>query len=167
MKNVLGKEDTAFTVQYDFCLPTRFNLSYIDEEGKEEQPIVIHRSSLGAMERSIGFLIEHYAGNFPLWLTPVQVKIIPIAERHNEYAQSIATILSKERIRIEVDDKSESMQKKIRNAQKEKVYYMIIIGDQEIKDNTLNVRARDGQTSTTSPDEFLKEVQEKIKNKHI
>ena len=167
MKNVLGKEDTAFTVQYDFCLPTRFNLSYIDEEGKEEQPIVIHRSSLGAMERSIGFLIEHYAGNFPLWLTPVQVKIIPIAERHNEYAQSIATMLSKERIRVEVDDKSESMQKKIRNAQKEKVYYMIIIGDQEIKDNTLNVRARDGQTSTSSPDKFLKEVQEKIKNKYI
>jgi len=167
MKNVLGKEDTAFTVQYDFCLPSRFNLIYTNEDGKEEQPIVIHRSSLGAMERSIGFLIEHFAGNFPLWLTPVQVKIIPIAERHNEYAQTIASKLMKERIRVEVDDKAESMQKKIRNAQKEKVYYMIIIGDQEIKDNALNVRARDGKTSTTSYDKFLKELKDKINNKHI
>ena len=167
MKNVLGKEDTAFTVQYDFCLPARFDLKYQDEEGKEVQPIVIHRSSLGAMERSIGFLIEHFAGNFPLWLTPVQVKIIPIAERHNEYAQNIASKLMKERIRVEVDDKSESMQKKIRNAQKEKVFYMVVIGDQEMEQKNVSIRARDGQTNSTSLDKFLTEIQEKIKNKVI
>jgi len=119
------------------------------------------------MERSIGFLIEHFAGNFPLWLSPTQVRIIPIAERHNEYAQEIAKELSKERIRVEIDDKSESMQKKIRNAQKEKVYYMIVVGDQEMKQKNINVRTRDGKTSTTTLDAFLKEARDKIQNKTV
>ncbi|MDP4010845.1 MAG: threonine--tRNA ligase, partial [Candidatus Roizmanbacteria bacterium] len=167
MKNVLGKEDTAFTVQYDFCLPTRFGLTYQDEEGKDAQPIVIHRSSLGAMERSIGFLIEHFAGNFPLWLTPVQVKIIPIAERHNSYAQELSAKLSKERIRVEVDEKAESMQKKIRNAQHEKVFYMIIVGDQEVESKTINVRARDGETSDMKIEEFIAQTLQKIHAKDV
>ncbi|KKQ37043.1 MAG: Threonine-tRNA ligase [Candidatus Roizmanbacteria bacterium GW2011_GWA2_37_7] len=167
MRNVLGKEDTAFTVQYDFCLPERFKLRYIDENGKEEQPIVIHRSSIGAMERSIGFLIEHYVGNFPLWLTPTQVKIIPIADRHQEYAHTIAQKLKDSGIRVEVDDKSESMQKKIRNAQNEKVYYMIIVGDREMENKKINIRTRDGKTNDMKLDEFIIEVSAKIRSKQI
>lgn len=165
MKNVLGKEETAFTVQYDFCLPTRFNLNYIDENGKKEQPIVIHRSSIGAMERSIGFLIEHYAGNFPLWLSPIQVKIIPIAERHYDYSLYIASRLEKAHIRVEVDHKSESMQKKIRNAQTAKVYYMIIVGDREKEQEKVNVRNRKGETKDISLDKFIADVVVKIQSK--
>ncbi len=142
MKNVLEKEETAFTVQYDFCLPARFNLSYINEKGEEEQPIVIHRSSVGAMERSIGFLIEHYAGAFPIWLSPTQVKVIPISDKHLAYAEKVTSALRHGDVRIEIDDRSLSMQKRIREAELQKIPYMAIVGDREQKSNTVSVRMR-------------------------
>ena len=144
MKNVNGKEDTAFTVQYDFVMPKRFNLTYINENGEEEQPIVIHRSSIGAIERVMAFLIEKYAGAFPLWLAPVQVVLLPIADRHIEFAEQTVEILQNSGIRAEVDTRSERLQAKIRDATLQKVPFMGIIGDKEIAENAISVRKRNG-----------------------
>jgi threonyl-tRNA synthetase len=156
MKNVAGKEDTAFTVQYDFVMPKRFNLTYIDKDGKEKEPIVIHRSSIGAIERTMAFLIEHYAGAFPAWLAPVQVKIVPVADRHLEHARKIEGYIKARGIRVEVDDRSERMNLKIRQAQLEKVPYMIVIGDKEVVENSVSVRRRSGEQLPTQPlDSFL------------
>jgi threonyl-tRNA synthetase len=151
MKNVAGKEDTAFTVQYDFVGPKRFKLTYIDSDGKEKEPIVIHRSSIGAIERTMAFLIEHYAGAFPTWLAPVQVKVIPVSDRHNENAARITAELKGRGIRAEIDDRSERMNLKIRQAQLEKVPYMIVIGDKEAAENTVAVRRRSGEQMPTQP----------------
>jgi len=151
MKNVGGKEDTAFTVQYDFVMPKRFKLSYIDKDGKEKEPIVIHRSSIGAIERTMAFLIEHYAGAFPVWLSPVQVKIIPVADRHLEHAHKLEKEMKSKGIRAEVDDRSERMNPKIRQAQLEKIPYMVIIGDKEMADNTVSVRLRSGEQLPAQP----------------
>lgn len=142
MKNVSGKEETAFTVQYDFVMPKRFELSYIDSDGKEKQPVVIHRASMGALERTMAFLIEHYGGAFPLWLSPVQVVVIPIAERHTAEAQKIAKELKNHDIRVEVDARSEPMQAKVRDASLQKTPYMAIIGDREIEKQAVSVRKR-------------------------
>jgi threonyl-tRNA synthetase len=151
MKNVAGKEETAFTVQYDFVGPKRFNLTYIDTDGKEKEPIVIHRSSIGAIERTMAFLIEHYAGAFPTWLAPVQVKIIPVADRHNEPAKKVMAEFKNHGIRAEIDDRSERMNLKIRQAQLEKVPYMVVIGDKEIEGNTVAVRRRSGEQLPAQP----------------
>lgn len=141
MKNALGKEDTAFTVQYDLCLPTRFDLKYIKEDGTEERPVVIHRSSIGCIERTMAFLIEKYAGIFPLWLAPEQVRVIPVsAEKHLDYAKSIVEELKKNNFRVELDDSAESVGKKIRNADQMKVNYMVIVGDKDIEAETVSVR---------------------------
>jgi len=145
MKNVNGKEDTAFTVQYDFVMPKRFNLTYINENGQEEQPIVIHRSSIGAIERVMAFLIEHYAGAFPLWLAPVQVVLLPIADRHIEYTEKAANQLRDAGIRVETDVRSERLQAKIREATLQKVPFMGIIGDKEIAESAISVRKRNGE----------------------
>lgn len=142
MKNVHGKEETAFTVQYDFVMPKRFELKYINEEGKEEEPIVIHRSSIGAIERIMAFLIEKFGGAFPLWLAPVQAVVIPISQDQHEYAESLVAELKAANIRVENWNEAESMQKRIRRAEKEKVPYMIIIGKQEVEDQTISVRQR-------------------------
>jgi len=145
MKNVNGKEDTAFTVQYDFVMPKRFNLTYINEKGEEEQPIVIHRSSIGAIERVMAFLIEHYAGAFPLWLAPVQIVLLPIADRHAEFAQEAAKELRNAGIRVDADIRSERLQAKIRDATLQKVPFMGIIGDKEIAEKAISVRKRNGE----------------------
>jgi threonyl-tRNA synthetase len=166
MKNVTGKEDTAFTVQYDFVGPKRFNLTYIDTDGKEKEPIVIHRSSIGAIERTMAFLIEHYAGAFPTWLSPVQVKIIPVSDRHNEHANKVAAELKNRGIRVEVDDRSERMNLKIRQAQLEKIPYMIILGDKEMADNSVAVRRRSGEQLPTQPlADFIETLAKEITNK--
>lgn len=156
MKNVNGKEDTAFTVQYDFVMPKRFDLKYIDENGAEQQPVVIHRSSIGAIERVMAFLIEHYAGAFPLWLSPVQVKILPIADRHQEYAGKVASQLQASGLRVEVDTRSERLPAKIRDAQLEKIPYMLIVGDKEMAAESVAVRSRQGDEGSLEV-EALKE----------
>ncbi len=166
MKNVSGKEDTAFTVQYDFCLPERFDLSYTNEKGEKEQPIVIHRSSIGALERTIGFLIEHYAGAFPVWLSPVQAKILPITERQLDYANKILENLKKENIRVELDNRNETLQAKIRDAQIEKVPYMLVIGGREEEAGKIAVRQRDGQDLGQIPlEQFVVNIKNQIENK--
>jgi threonyl-tRNA synthetase len=166
MKNVAGKEDTAFTVQYDFVGPKRFNLTFIDVDGKEKEPIVIHRSSIGAIERTMAFLIEHYAGAFPTWLAPVQVKIIPVADRHNDYAKKVMVELKNHGIRAEIDDRSERMNLKIRQAQLEKVPYMVVIGDKEIEGDTVAVRRRSGeQLPAQSLASFIETVAKEITDK--
>jgi threonyl-tRNA synthetase len=166
MKNVAGKEETAFTVQYDFVGPKRFNLTFIDVDGKEKEPIVIHRSSIGAIERTMAFLIEHYAGAFPTWLAPVQVKIIPVADRHNDHAKNVMVELKNHGIRAEIDDRSERMNLKIRQAQLEKVPYMVVIGDKEIEGNTLAVRRRSGeQLPAQSLASFIETLTKEITDK--
>jgi threonyl-tRNA synthetase len=154
MKNFAGKEDTAFTVQYDFVMPKRFKLEYKDKDGLDKEPIVIHRSSIGAIERTMAFLIEHYAGAFPVWLSPVQAVTIPIGEGHIEYARKLEAELRAAGIRAQTDDSSERMNQKIRLAQLDKVPYMLVIGDKEIENETVSVRLRTGAQATMPFAEF-------------
>ncbi|MEK7194418.1 MAG: threonine--tRNA ligase [Patescibacteria group bacterium] len=165
MKNANGKEDTAFTVQYDLSSPTRFELDYIGEDGKPHRAFVVHRSSIGAMERIVAFLIEKYMGAFPLWLAPVQVKVLPIGEGHFEYAKKVHQQLMEEGIRSELDESNESLGKKIRNAKTEKVFYMLVIGDKEVSDNVVTVEGREEKLGTMSVDDFVSKVKEEIKRR--
>lgn len=142
IKNVIGKEYTASTNQLDFLATERFDLTYKDSDGKDKGLFVIHRAPLGSHERFIGFLIEHYAGAFPLWLSPVQVKILPIADRHHEKATEILRALEAQDIRVEVDYDAESVGKKIRKAELEKTPYILVLGDKEIEANAVAVRKR-------------------------
>jgi threonyl-tRNA synthetase len=163
MKNVSGKEDTAFTVQYDFVGPKRFELTYIDSDGKEKEPIVIHRSSIGAIERTMAFLIEHYAGAFPVWLSPVQVVVIPVSDLHLEYAYKVEAELKAIDVRVQVDNRNERMNQKIREAQLQKIPYMLVVGDKEAADKAVAVRLRSGeQLPVMSLDEFKKKIQQMV-----
>lgn len=145
MRNFAGKEDTVFTVQYDFVMPKRFKLTYTDKDQLEKEAIVIHRSSVGAIERTMAFLIEHYRGAFPVWLAPVQVMIIPVADRHLAYACQLEAELIGEGVRVKVDARSETMNQKIRQAQLEKIPAMLVVGDKEVAANTVSVRLRRGE----------------------
>jgi threonyl-tRNA synthetase len=166
MRNFAGKEDTAFTVQYDFVMPKRFKLTYIDNDGKEKEPIVIHRSSIGAIERTMAFLIEHYMGAFPIWLSPVQAVIIPVSDQHLEYARKLERELKTCGIRVQVDDRSERMNHKIRLAQLDKVPCMIIVGEKEASESTVAVRLRTGKQLPTEPfEQFKKRLLSAIANK--
>jgi len=172
MKNVNGKEDTAFTVQYDFVMPKRFDLSYINEEGVAAQPIVIHRSSIGAIERVMAFLIEKYAGAFPTWLSPVQAVVLPISDKQLDYAEKVYKALKEEGIRVELDDKKEPVGAKIRRATLQKVPFLCIIGDKEKQQaaegglDVVSLRLRDGSDGgvITVPD-LVKRVQTDIEKK--
>ncbi|MDA1317086.1 MAG: threonine--tRNA ligase [bacterium] len=163
--DALGREWQISTIQLDLIMPGRFGLTYTDQEGKEKTPLMIHRAILGSPERLMGLLIEHYAGAFPLWLAPEQVRIIPISERHVEAAQNIAKSLEDIGVRFELDDKALSMQKKIRNAQQSKVNYMLILGDVEVEKGEVNVRSRDGSTQNMSISMFLDKVKNEIESK--
>ena len=166
MKNANGKEDTAFTVQYDFVMPERFHLTYINSTGKEEQPIVIHRSSIGAIERIIAFLIEHYKGAFPLWLAPVQITLLPITDKHIEYAQKINKELLENNIRSSIDTRPERLQAKIRDATLQKVPLLGIIGDKEVAEKAIAVRARTGEDlGKMKLHQFLQKIKEDIDKK--
>src|SRR3990167_6045001 len=142
MKKINGSEETAFTVQYDFVMPQRFNLTYVDNNGQEAQPIVIHRSSIGCFERTMAFLIEHYAGAFPLWLAPVQVVIISVGKNHIEHCRKLAEEFKQREIRVEVWDENETVGNKIRKAIAQKIPYMLVIGDKEIQSDKLQIRKR-------------------------
>jgi len=140
--DALGREWQLTTVQLDFNQPINFDMKYINEEGREERPAVLHIAILGSFERFIAILIEHFAGAFPVWLSPVQVKILPIADRHLEPCQKILAQLLAKNIRAEVDDRPETVSAKIRDAEMQKIPYMLIIGDREVKDNSVSVRVR-------------------------
>lgn len=166
MKDVRGQENTAFTVQYDFVMPKRFNLVYTDKENKEKLSIVIHRSSIGAIERIMAFLIEKYEGNFPLWLSPVQVKVIPVRENHTEYAQKVHQALIQVGIRSEIDTRDENLGKKVRVAKDEKIPYWIVIGDKEVTAEAVTLESRDaGQLGQMKVADLLEKLQSEIRNK--
>lgn len=159
-KNVYGKEDTLITIQLDFAAGTSFEMSYIDQDGNKQTPFVIHRSSIGCYERVFAMLIEKYAGAFPTWLSPVQVKILPVTDRSLEYANSIAASMREKGLRIEIDTRSEKIGRKIRDAQLDKVPYMVIIGDKEVADGTVvSVRSRrEGELGSMSTKDFIEKV---------
>jgi threonyl-tRNA synthetase len=163
LRDALGREWQMSTIQFDFNLPERFDLKYIGSDGLEHRPYMVHRALLGSLERFFGILIEHYGGAFPAWLAPVQAVVIPIADRHNEYAGQVAAELKKASMRVEVDDSSDRMQAKIRDAQLQKVPYMLIIGDRELERGAVAVRLRDGQDlgAQALPD-FLAMVEEAV-----
>lgn len=166
MKNFAGKEDTAFTVQYDFVGPKRFKLSYVDKDGSKKEPIVIHRSSIGCIERIMAFLIEHYAGALPIWLSPEQVWVIPLGAKHKEYAEEIFSRLIKESIRAELKDDNETVSKKIREGEMQKVPYLLIVGDKEIKEDAVAVRERKkGDTGLVKIKSFIERVKKEIEDK--
>jgi len=142
VRDALGREWQLSTIQFDFTLPERFDLKFIGEDGQEHRPYMIHRALLGSMERFMGVLIEHFAGSFPVWLAPVQAVIIPIADRHLNYAQEIAQELQTNDIRVEVNDRNERMNAKIRDAQNQKIPYMLVVGDREVEQNGVSVRLR-------------------------
>lgn len=168
MKNILGKDDTAFTVQYDFVMPKRFNLLYIDETGKEKEAIVVHRSSIGAIERIFALLIEHYAGAFPLWLAPVQVRVLPIGEKHEAYAQKITEELTAENIRVELDSSGETLGKRIRESELQKIPYTLVLGDKEIESESVNIRSyKEGQLGTLRISEIKEKILKEIREKKI
>jgi len=145
IKDAIGRHWQCTTIQFDFNLPQRFGLTYIAEDGKEHQPFMVHRAIFGSLERFMGILIEHFGGAFPLWLSPVQVQIIPIADRHIDYAENILNQLQSESIRVTIDSRSERMNSKIREAQINKIPYMLIMGDREIESGTVGVRLRSGE----------------------
>jgi len=166
--NVFGKEDSISTIQLDFNLPEKFEISYIDADGKEKQPYVIHRALIGSFERFFSFLIEHHVGDFPLWFTPEQVRIVPISDNHIEYSEKILVDLKKNNLRVTLDDRSKSMQSKIRDAEKMKVPYIVIIGDKEIETETLSVRSRlNKEIGLMKKQEFIDFLKEEILTKGI
>jgi threonyl-tRNA synthetase len=168
IKDALGREWQMTTIQFDFNLPSRFEMVYVGEDGREYQPYVVHRALLGALERFFGALIEHYAGAFPVWLSPVQAVLIPIAERHLAYADSVAGQLRAADLRVEVDKSGERMQAKIRDAQMQKVPYMLVIGDREMEAGQVNLRLRDGQVPGAMPvDDFIALAQRTVAEKRV
>lgn len=159
MKNVLGKEDTAFTVQYDFVMPEKFNLTYKDKDGKDKKTIVIHRSSIGAIERTIAFLLEHYAGALPFWLSPVQTQIIPVSEKFNDYGEKVLNELKENNIRAEIDDSNETLGKRIRNAELQKIPYILVVGEKEKEAKTVTMRERNKEKQEIIKiEEFIKKT---------
>jgi len=167
-KDSLGREWQLSTLQIDYFLPERFGLTYTDADGKEKRPVMLHRAIMGSSERFMMVLIEHFGGNFPTWLTPVQVKVLPITEKHLEYAKKVAEELKKENIRVEVDDRNERLQAKIRDAQLEKVAYMFIVGDREAEAKAVAVRKRDGKDlGSKNLEDFIKALKLEISEKTL
>ena len=165
MKNVNGKEDTAFTVQYDFCMPDRFDLAYVDKDGSTKRAIVVHRSSIGALERIMAFLIEHYAGAFPTWLSPVQVAVLPVAEAHDEFAKNIFDQLKEAGLRVEFLESGDSLGKRIRNVKMSKTPYFIVIGDKEKDSGNITIENRAGDKEEISTEKFIEKIHTEIKNR--
>ncbi len=159
VRDVLGRKWQLTTVQFDFNLPERFDVTYVGQDGREYRPYMVHRALLGSMERFFGILIEHYAGAFPVWLAPVQAVVIPIADRHNDYAWKVKGFLAEAGLRVEVDDSAERMAAKIREAQLQKVPYMLVVGDREVQQGAVAVRLRTGEDLGPHP---LEEVREMI-----
>ncbi len=156
IRDALGRKWQCTTIQVDFQLPERFQLEYMDSESKPQRPVVLHRAPLGSLERFFAILIEQYAGAFPVWLAPVQMKIITISDRHRDYAFQVASRLQAEKFRVEVDDRSERMNAKIRDAQLEKIPYMLIVGDKEMEAKAVAVRLRTGEDLKAMPlDDFI------------
>lgn len=168
IKDALGRLWQCSTLQFDFNLPTKFGIVYTNSDGKKETPYMLHRALFGSYERFIGLLIEHYAGNFPTWLTPVQVKVLPITEKQLEYAKSVVNKLKAESIRVEFDGRNEPLGGKIRDAQQEKVSYMLIVGEKESNSKTVSERGRSGKDyGQISLEKFIRDIRKEIAEKII
>ncbi len=168
IKDALGRAWQTTTIQFDFNLPDRFDMTYVGEDGQEHRPYVVHRALLGSLERFFGALIEHYAGAFPVWLSPIQVALIPITDRHVGYCRDVAQRLRQAGLRVEVDDGSDRMSNKIRKAQEQKIPYMLIVGDREVESRQVSVRLRTGEDLKGKPvDEFLAMAQEAVSTKAL
>ncbi|NMB38977.1 MAG: threonine--tRNA ligase [Firmicutes bacterium] len=168
LEDCLGRTWQCGTIQLDFQMPERFDLTYVGQDGEKHRPVMIHRVVFGSIERFIGIIIEHFAGAFPTWLAPVQVRVIPIAQGHHEYATVVADQLSGKGIRLEIDQRNEKLGYKIREAQMQKIPYMLIVGDQEKENNSVAVRSREeGDLGTVSLDEFTDNIAEEINSKTL
>lgn len=168
IKNVYGKEDTLITIQIDQMLAEKFGMEYVDKDGTKKNPYIIHRTSIGCYERTLAYLIEKYAGAFPTWLAPVQVKLLPIADRHLDYLYDVKKALEAKGVRCEIDDRSEKIGFKIRQAQLEKVPYMLLAGDKDIENNTVSLRTRSGgDKGAMSLDEFVDKLLKEVDDKSL
>ncbi len=165
LKDALGREWQSSTIQVDFVLPERFDVSFVGSDGREQRAVMIHRALLGSMERFIGCLLEHYRGALPVWLSPVQVAVIPVAERHLEAANRIARRLAEEEIRVWVDGRDETVRFKIRYSQLQKIPYMIVLGDEEIRRGDLSVRTRTGETKRVSLEDLIRSVKTAVERR--
>ena len=167
IEDSLGRTWQCGTIQLDMNLPERFQIDYVGEDGQKHRPIMIHRACFGSMERFIGILTEHYAGAFPTWMAPVQVKILPISEKHVEYAEKLAKQMHRDYVRVEVDDRSEKIGYKIRQAQMAKVPYMLVVGDKEVEEGTVNVRKHGGDELGSVPfEQFFNDIKGQIKERN-
>jgi len=163
--DALGREWQLSTVQIDYVMPQRFNLKYTDKDGKEKSPVMIHRAIIGSSERFMMILLEHFGGALPVWLSPVQTKILSITDKQNKYAQGIFDELKKSGIRVQLDDRSESVGKKIREGEMEKVPYLLIIGEKEQKAKSVAVRSRNKDLGVLKLDKFLKKITDAIQTR--
>ena len=165
VKDVLGREWQLWTVQVDYNLPERFGLGYIGPDNQLHRPVMIHRAPFGSMERFCGVLIEHFAGSFPVWLSPVQVMVLPIAERHHAYARELVDLMRADNIRAEADDRNEKIGLKIREAQLKKVPYMLVVGDKEVESGSASLRTRkEGDQGSLSKEQLLARIRGAIQS---
>jgi threonyl-tRNA synthetase len=165
IKNVFGKEDTLITIQIDQMLAENFDMYYIDKDGQKKRPYIIHRTSLGCYERTLALLIEKYAGHFPTWLAPVQVKLLPISDKYEEYTKKVESAMKAEGILVETDWRSEKIGRKIRDARNERVPYIVVVGEKEEENNAVSVRCKADDLGSMPLDKFLADIKEEIKNK--
>lgn len=168
VKDVLGREWQLGTVQVDYNLPTRFGLSYVGSDNESHTPVMIHRAPFGSMERFIGVLIEHFAGKFPTWLAPEQVRVIPVSEKYFEFSEKVEAILKESGVRVKLDRQNEKVGAKIRLAQIDKIPYMLVIGEREQDQNQVSIRHRDrGDEGSVSVEEFRDKVTEEISSRAL
>jgi threonyl-tRNA synthetase len=168
IRDAIGRKWQLGTVQVDYVMPERFELTYVGSDNEKHRPVIIHRAPFGSMERFMSILIEHFAGDFPVWLAPTQVCIIPIADEHNDYAFECAAKLKEEDLRVSVDHRSEQIGGKIRNAETSKIPYMLIVGDDEVKNQTVSVRRhKKGDIGTFDFSEFISNVKAEVDNKDL
>ena len=166
VKDVLGREWQCSTIQFDFNLPERFDMTYTNSKGEEDRPFMIHRALFGSFERFMGLLIEHYAGSFPLWLSPEQVRVLPVSEKFNDYAEEVVEELKSKKIRVKMDSDGDSLPKRIRNGEKAKVPYLLVVGEKEVKDKTVAVRKRsEGDLGAKNLSEVVNQIVEENLNK--
>lgn len=166
LEDAIGRTWQCGTIQLDFQMPERFDLTYVDKNNEKKRPVMIHRTILGSIERFMGILIEHYAGKFPVWLAPVQISILPISDKFNDYAYELREKFKEKDLRVEVDDRTEKIGYKIREAQLQKIPYMLVIGEKEVEKETVSVRKRDeGDIGQIAVNEFIERVIEEVKNK--
>ena len=166
LEDAIGRTWQCGTIQLDFQMPERFDITYVDKDNEKKRPVMIHRTIFGSMERFMGILIEHYAGRFPSWLAPVQVTILPISDKFNDYAYEIKKIMSDKGIRVDIDDRAEKIGYKIREAQLKRIPYMLIVGEKEVEDKLVSVRSRDdGDQGQIKVDEFIQKVIKEVEER--